>query len=60
MDGDAGFRMPFAAQNAEPEARAEMRTAHPRLIGTVAYFPGKYADGLIRQAFNIRARVYSR
>ncbi len=43
-------------QNAEPEARAELRTANTRLIASVAYFPEKYGDGLIRLAFDILAR----
>ncbi len=43
-------------QNGEPEARAELRTAHTRLIGSVAYFPEKYGDGLLRLALDILAR----
>lgn len=43
-------------QNAEPEARAELRTGHTRLIASVAYFPEKYGDGLIRLALDILAR----
>jgi ribose transport system substrate-binding protein len=46
----------IAGQNAEPEARAEMRTAHTRLVASVAYFPEKYGDGLIRLALDILAR----
>jgi ribose transport system substrate-binding protein len=42
-------------QNAEPEARAELRTANTRLIASVAYFPEKYGDGLIRLALDILA-----
>ena len=37
----------IAGQNAEPEARAELRSPHTRLIASVAYFPEKYGDGLI-------------
>jgi ribose transport system substrate-binding protein len=40
-------------QNAEPEARAELRSSHTRLIASVAYFPEKYGDGLIRLALDI-------
>jgi len=40
-------------QNAEPEARVEMRTPQTRLIGSVAYFPEKYGDGLIKLALDI-------
>lgn len=43
-------------QNAEPEARSEMREPRTRLIGSVAYFPEKYGDGLIRLALDILAR----
>ncbi len=45
-----------AGQNAEPEARAELRTPQTRLIASVAYFPEKYGDGLIRLALDILAR----
>jgi ribose transport system substrate-binding protein len=44
-----------AGQNAEPEARAEMREPRSRLIGSVAYFPEKYGDGLIRLALDLLA-----
>lgn len=43
-------------QNAEPEARAEMREPRTRLIGSVAYFPEKYGDGLIHLALDILAQ----
>ena len=42
--------------NAEPEARAELREPRTRLIGSVAYFPERYGDGLIRVALDILAR----
>ncbi len=42
-------------QNAEPEARAELRAANTRLIASVAYFPEKYGDGLIRLALDLLA-----
>jgi ribose transport system substrate-binding protein len=35
------------AQNASPEARAELREPASRLIGSVAYFPERYGDDLI-------------
>jgi ribose transport system substrate-binding protein len=41
--------------NAEPEARAEMREPRTRLIGSVAHFPEKYGEGLIRLALDILA-----
>jgi ribose transport system substrate-binding protein len=43
-------------QNAEPEARAELRSAKTRFIASVAYFPEKYGDGLLRLALDILAR----
>lgn len=43
-------------QNAEPEARIEMREPRSPLIGSVAYFPEKYGEGLIRLALDILAR----
>jgi len=46
----------IAGQNAEPEARAEMREPHTRLIGSVAYFPEKYGPQLIRVALDIIER----
>jgi ribose transport system substrate-binding protein len=46
----------IAGQNAEPEARAELRTSGTRLVASVAYFPEKYGDGLIRLALDLLAR----
>lgn len=40
-------------QNAEPEGRVELRQPRTRLVGTVAYFPEKYGEGLIRLALDI-------
>jgi ribose transport system substrate-binding protein len=40
-------------QNAEPEARAELRNPKTRLVGSVAFFPENYGDGLIRLALGI-------
>ncbi|RPI24117.1 MAG: LacI family transcriptional regulator [Acidobacteria bacterium] len=54
---EAGRRNDCAVvgQNAEPEARAEMRNSHTRLIGSVAFFPEKYGEGLIRLGLAILA-----
>jgi ribose transport system substrate-binding protein len=46
----------IVGQNAEPEARAELRSPGTRLIASIAYFPEKYGDGLIRLALDILAR----
>lgn len=40
-------------QNASPEGRAELRQPNTRLIGSVAYFPEKYGDGLIKLSLDI-------
>lgn len=40
-------------QNAEFEARAELRSNRSRLVASVGYFPEKYGDGLLRLAFDI-------
>jgi len=45
----------IVGQNGEPEARSELRSPHTRLIASVAYFPEKYGDGLIRLALDILA-----
>jgi ribose transport system substrate-binding protein len=44
-----------AGQNCEPEARCELRRPNTRLIGSVAYFPEKYGEGIIRLALDILA-----
>lgn len=43
-------------QNAEPDARAELRRPHTRLIGSVAYFPENYGEGIVRLATQILER----
>ncbi len=51
-----GAHCAVVGQNAEPEARAEMREPRTHLIGSVAYFPEKYGDGLIPLALDLLAR----
>ena len=46
----------IVGNNAEPEARVELRTPNTRLIASVAFFPEKYGDGLIRLALDILSR----
>ena len=46
----------IAGQNAEPDARAELRDARTPLVASVAYFPERYGDDLIRLALDILAR----
>jgi len=40
-------------QNASPEARDELRERKTRLVGSVAYFPERYGDELIRLSIDI-------
>jgi len=46
----------IVGQNAEPEARSELRSPRTRLIASVAYFPEQYGDGLVRLALDILRR----
>jgi ribose transport system substrate-binding protein len=43
-------------QNAEPDARAELRSPRTPLIASVGFFPERYGDGLIKLAFDILAQ----
>jgi ribose transport system substrate-binding protein len=40
-------------QNAEPDARAELRQPRTPLIASVGYFPERYGDGLLKLAIDI-------
>lgn len=42
--------------NAEPDARAELREPRTPLLASVAFFPERYGDGLIRLASDILGR----
>jgi ribose transport system substrate-binding protein len=46
----------IVGQNAELEAREELREPRTRLVASVGYFPEKYGDGLLRLAFDILGR----
>jgi ribose transport system substrate-binding protein len=46
----------IVGQNAEPDARAELREPRTPLIASVGYFPERYGDGLIRLALDILGR----
>jgi len=46
----------IVGQNAEPDARAELRQSSTPLIASVGYFPERYGDGLIRLALDILGR----
>lgn len=43
-------------QNASPEGRAELRAPHTRLLGSVAFFPERYGENLVRLALDILNR----
>ena len=40
-------------QNASPEGRAELRRQNTRFVGSVAYFPERYGENLIRVSLDI-------
>jgi ribose transport system substrate-binding protein len=40
-------------QNASPEGRAELRVPKTRLVGSVAYFPERYGEDIIRLSLDI-------
>ena len=43
-------------QNAEPDARQELRSPRTPLVASVAYFPERYGSGLVRLALDILSR----
>lgn len=43
----------IVGQNAEPDARAELRQPRTPLVASVGYFPEHYGDGLIKLAIDI-------
>ncbi len=45
----------IVGQNAEPDARVELRESRSPLVGSVGYFPEKYGDGLLKLALDILA-----
>ena len=49
----------IVGQNAEPDARVELRSPGTPLIGSVGYFPERYGDGLVRLALDILARRHT-
>jgi ribose transport system substrate-binding protein len=46
----------IVGQNAEPDARAELRAAGSPLIASVGYFPERYGEGVIRLALELLER----
>jgi ribose transport system substrate-binding protein len=45
----------IVGQNAEPDARAELRESQSPLVGSAGYFPERYGEGIIRLALDILA-----
>lgn len=43
----------IAGHNAEPDARAELREPRTPFVASVAFFPERYGDGVIKLAFDI-------
>jgi ribose transport system substrate-binding protein len=43
----------IVGQNAEPDARAELRQPRTPLVASVGFFPERYGDSLIRLAIDI-------
>jgi ribose transport system substrate-binding protein len=46
----------IVGQNAEPDARAELRQPRTPLIASVGYFPEQYGEGLIKLAIDILSK----
>ena len=46
----------IVGQNAEPDARAELRQPRTPLVASVGYFPERYGDGLVKLAVDLLTR----
>jgi ribose transport system substrate-binding protein len=55
QEAGRGETCAIVGQNAEPDARAELREARTPLLASVGYFPERYGEGLIRLAVDILA-----
>lgn len=53
-----GRQAAVVGQNAEPDARQELREARSPFIASVAYFPERYGEGLIRVALDLLAQKH--
>jgi len=56
QEGGRADSCAIVGQNAEPDARAELRAPRTPLIASVGYFPERYGSGLIRLALEILGR----
>lgn len=53
QEGGRSANCVVVGQNGEPEARSEMRQTGARLIASVAYFPERYGNAIIRLATDV-------
>jgi ribose transport system substrate-binding protein len=53
VEAGRGDDCAIVGQNAEPDARAELRQPRTPFVASVGYFPEKYGNGLIRLALEI-------
>jgi ribose transport system substrate-binding protein len=53
QEAGRGSTCAVAGQNAEPDARVELREAQTPLVASVGYFPERYGAGLVRLALDI-------
>ena len=53
LEAGRGDHCAIVGQNAEPDARAELRQPRTPFIASVGYFPERYGAGLIRLALEI-------
>jgi ribose transport system substrate-binding protein len=56
QEAGRGDTCAIVGQNAEPDARAELRTDDSPLIASVGYFPERYGEGVIRLALDLLGR----
>jgi ribose transport system substrate-binding protein len=56
QEAGRGGTCAIVGQNAEPDARAELRTDDSPLIASVGYFPERYGEGVIRLALDLLGR----
>jgi ribose transport system substrate-binding protein len=56
QEAGRGETCAIVGQNAEPDARAELRSTGSPLIASIGYFPERYGEGIIRLAIELLAR----
>ena len=53
QEAGRGENCAVLGQNASPEGRAELRESKTRFVGSVAYFPERYGENIIRVSLDI-------